>query len=119
MHKGAHWSAAYAKGDLRPNEVKLINAMLGCIGTIIIGMAAMYGVAGATGFISVLPFCYLGVCITIGSAVIYQSRTFSTKEIVFWTIIHVLYGGCGAAFFVIEYEVAEFSFDVENRDAKQ
>lgn len=118
MHKGG-WLAAYAKGDLRPNDVKLINAMLLCFLTIIIGMGAMYGVAGATGFISTLPFCYLGVCITIGSAVIYQSRTFSVKEIAAWTFIHVLYGGAGAAFFVIEYEVSEFTIDVEKKEPLQ
>ena len=118
MHKGG-WTAAYAKGDLRPNDVKLINSMIGCVVVILIGMAAMYGIEKANGFISTLPFCYLGVCITIGSAVIYQSRSFSVKELVAWSLIHLLYGGCGAAFFVIQYEVAEFTFDVENRDKKQ
>lgn len=118
MHPGG-WTAAYGKGDLRPNDVKLINSMLLCFLAILIGMGAMYGIAGGTGFISTLPFCYLGVCITIGSAVIYQSRTFTTKEIVGWTIIHLIYAGCGAAFFVIEYEVADFEIDVEKSDPKQ
>lgn len=51
-----------------------------------------------TGFMRVLPSIYLVFCILTGSSVIYQSRNFTTKEIIIWVVVHVVYSGFGAAF---------------------
>ena len=63
----------------------------------------------ATGLVYSIPFIYIAICVMIASAVIYQSRTFYNKELVYWAIVNVLYIICGVIYFIYEFEMKEFS----------
>lgn len=63
----------------------------------------------ATGLVYSVPHVYITICVLIASAVIYQSRTFAIKEIVYWGIVQVLYIIVGVVYFIYEFEVKEFS----------
>lgn len=62
-----------------------------------------------TGLVYSIPFPYVAVCMMIASSVIYQSRTFATKEVVYWALINAAYLACGLIYFMYEFEVKEFS----------
>lgn len=67
----------------------------------------------------VIPVFYLFVSLLIGSTVIYQSRSFTKKETVYWTVVNVLYIGAGCAYFVWKYNFADFVYDLEKRERSQ
>jgi hypothetical protein len=63
-----------------------------------------------TGLVYSIPFPYVAICLLIASSVIYQSRTFDTKELAYWALINVAYLACGVIYFVYEFDLNEFSF---------
>jgi hypothetical protein len=63
-----------------------------------------------TGLVYSIPFPYISICMLIASSVIYQSRTFATKELVYWGLINGAFLICGVIYFIYEFEVKEFSF---------
>jgi hypothetical protein len=71
------------------------------------------------GAITIWPLIYTFICAMLGSAVIYQSRKFTVKEYVIWCGINAIYLGIGLAFFIVQYEVSEFTYDLEKRTTKQ
>mmetsp|Transcript_25040 Transcript_25040/g.38850 ORF Transcript_25040/g.38850 Transcript_25040/m.38850 type:complete len:213 (+) Transcript_25040:2519-3157(+) len=113
------WIAGYQAGDLRPNDIQFLHAIVGSIGCFFLLFIIAGAYDGAVGFISPFPMLYIMLCFLIGSTVIYQSRDFSTKEMVYWGIINLTYLVIGMGFFMWEYEVAEFTIDVTKSDAKQ
>ena len=62
-----------------------------------------------TGLVYSIPFPYVTICGLIGSAVIYQSRTFDNKEIIYWGLINLAYLICGVIYFIYEFELKEMS----------
>ena len=67
----------------------------------------------------VIPFFYIFVSLLIGSTVIYQSRPFTKKETIYWTLVNVLYIVAGCAYFVWKYDFADFVYDVKKRNRSQ
>lgn len=45
----------------------------------------------------------------IASAVIYQSRTFDTKELIYWGVVQALYLIIGVIYFIYAFEVKDMS----------
>lgn len=112
-YKGSYY-AAYADKALRPNDMQYINSMIGffiCFILMVLFMMAMVEDA-KLGFIMCLPMFYITILFLIASTIVHQSRSFSNKELVYWILINVVYFGFGLAFFIVEYEVSEFTIDV-------
>ena len=109
--KKIHWSKALIERQLRPNDLNLIYSLVGAfvfwVGMTIAMMLTL--VDKATGLVYSIPFPYVAVCMLITASVIYQSRTFVTKELVYWGLINAAYMICGIIYFVYEFELKEFS----------
>jgi hypothetical protein len=82
-------------------------------------IALLAAVDGETGAISSMPILYIIVCTTLAITVISQSRAFSTVELIIWIVINILYLGLGMSFFVYQYEVSTFKYDLNSRSEKQ
>jgi hypothetical protein len=91
--------------------MEFINSLFGAFAFWILATITMISSSpdAATGLVYSIPFLYVTVCVMIASAVIYQSRTFETKELVYWGVTNVLYLAIGVAYFVYEFEFKEFS----------
>jgi hypothetical protein len=76
------------------------------VGTVIMMSTAE---TAAQGLVFSVPFVYVTVCVMIASAVIYQSRTFSTKELIYWGVIQALYLIVGVVYFVYAFEIKDMS----------
>jgi len=64
-------------------------------------MWTLYGMMGqAAGIMVVIPAYYFTICLNLASTVIYQSRTFTVKELVLWCIINVLYILAGVLYWI-------------------
>lgn len=105
--------------ELRPNDMNFIGSIVvGFIFFIILG-SVLLGVGDELqGAITIWPLIYIFICVMIGSAAIYQSRKFTIAEYVIWCVINAIYLGIGLAFFIVQYEVSEFSYDLDKRDVK-
>ena len=119
-HKYPNAFEAFKNQALRPNTQQFFNAMIVFVAGFIILVAASMGVLGAgIGFISCQPILYVCCLYLIGSTVVYQSRTFSIKELIMWIVLNVVYFVVGIVYFIVQYEVAEFTFDVTQKSAAQ
>ena len=67
----------------------------------------------------VLPAFFITICLLLASTVIYQSRTFTGKELALWIVVNVVYVAAGAAYFVYKYEVSTFSYSPSERHPRQ
>ena len=87
--KKIHWTTAFSNKTLRPNDMQFIFSLLGAFVAWVIGTIIMMSTAesAAQGLVYSVPFIYVTVCVMIASAVIYQSRTFATKELVYWGVV--------------------------------
>lgn len=119
MHKNSACSALTA-GDLRPNDYKIIFSMSASLVFWIVLMSCLLGlVDGETGAISSTPLLYIGVCALLASSAVYQSRAFSMLELGLWIGVNVFYIGFGVAFFIYQYEVSTFKYDLNSRSRAQ
>lgn len=119
MHKDSACSALTA-GELRPNDYKLIFSMSAALIFWIILASCLLGiVSGETGAISSMPLLYIGVCLFVASSAVYQNRAFTMKELIVWIVVNVLYIALGISFFIYQYEVSEFTYDLTKRDVVQ
>lgn len=105
---------------LRPNTQQLLNSMIVFLISFIILTGASMGVLGAgLGFISCQPVLYVCILYFIGTTVVHQSRPFKKIELGFWLFLNILYFIAGVVFFIVQYEMSEFTFDVTKRSAAQ
>jgi hypothetical protein len=111
--KHKSYYTAYMKGALRPNDMNYINSMLGfIICFLVLTLINMIVMGAGLGFISCQPIFYVCVLFLIATTVIYQSRPFYYKELVYWGLVNIIYLGVGILFFIYQYEVSEFTIDV-------
>lgn len=97
----------------------ILSVTVGTIFWIILASVLLGMVTGILGSITVWPILYIFVCLLIGSAAIYQSRSFVTLEYVLWLFITGIYLTIGIVFFIVNYEVSEFTYELENRTELQ
>ena len=109
--KKIHWTSAFFSKTLRPNDMQFIYSLIGAFVTWLIGTIIMMATAesAAQGLVYSIPFVYVTVCVMIASAVIYQSRTFETKELVYWGVVQGLYLIIGVIYFIYAFEIKEMS----------
>lgn len=119
MHNDS-WFSALRAGDLRPNDYRFVfSTAAATFLWILTEVLLLILVEGETGAISALPIIYVGVSIMIMLAVISQGRPFKINEYIIWVSVNVIYLGIGVAFFIVKYEVSEFTIDVTKRSEKQ
>ena len=98
--------------QLRPNDLNFIYSLVGAflfwLAMTISMMVSL--IDKPTGLVYSIPFPYVAICLLIASSVIYQSRNFETKELVYWGLINAAYLICGVIYFVYEFDLKDFSF---------
>lgn len=118
MHDDS-WISAFVAKDLRPNDYRFwISTSASLFFWIVTEILLLVLVDGETGAISAMPLLYVGVSIMIMLSVISQGRPFKFIEYIIWISINVFYLGIGVAFFIIKYEVSEFTIDVTKKSEK-
>lgn len=72
---------------------------------------------GNLGAISCMPMAYVFVLVTQMSAVIYQHRNFTWKELILWIVVNALYLSNGAGFAIKTYSpyFKNFTMDLKKR----
>lgn len=105
------WIFAFFKKQLRPNDYNFIFSLVGAfVFWIAMTISMMVSMENRlTGLVYSIPFPYITICMLIASAVIYQSRTFHVKELIYWGLITSAYLVCGVIYFVYEFELKEMS----------
>jgi hypothetical protein len=76
---------------------------------------------GNLGAISCMPLAYIFVLVTQMSAVIYQHRNFTWKELILWIVVNALYVSNGAGFVIKTYQpyFKLFTMDLKKRVKQQ
>ena len=96
-----NWLTAFRAGDLRPHDYKVIISFTVCYLALFILMWTLYGMMdSAAGIMLICPAYYFTICLNLASTVIYQSRTFTVKELVLWCVINVLYILAGVLYWI-------------------
>ena len=116
MH--GHWTTAYYNKALRPHDYEVINSFAVCYFTLFILMFILYGMFESNktiAFMLIIPVYYITICLNLASSVIYQSRTFTTKELGLWIVVNFIFVGCGILYFILKYEIADFHYDTSKR----
>jgi hypothetical protein len=113
------YKAFFAKA-LRPNDYQFFQSLFVFIQSMIgLTVGNMVSIRPGLGFICSLPPFYIGLSILIGTSVIYQVRTFSIRELVYWILLNLLYLTAGLVYFIVKYEVNTFTIDVSKRSETQ
>ena len=82
----------------------------------IVMLIALYvNLKDAVAIVIILPVIFVAICFLIASTVIYQSRTFTSKELALWVAVNVVYVAAGASYFVYKYEISTFKYDPSER----
>lgn len=114
--------AAYNSGELRPNDYSFYRSLqisfLSWVGLLVGLLLASSGNLGA---VACVPIIYAAACFVLANTVIYQSRSFSGKELCLWITVQLLYLTNGIAFFIMTYGkyFEKFTYDVSKRPKEQ
>ena len=101
---------------MRPNDYAFIYSLFLALVAWVCLLGGLLGTtSGALGAVIVIPMAYLGISYILASSVLYQSRAFTWKELIFWIIITVIYFGLSLAYFFVKFQVKNFKFTLNQR----
>lgn len=111
LKSGKSWVKAMQKGQLRPNDMYILwSGLLALIAWLGMAISLFVQYQSMIGLVYTFPFIYVGATLTVGSSVIYQSRTFTKGELAGWGLVNILYLALGVGWFIYDFELSDFDF---------
>ena len=101
---------------MRPNDYAFIHSLFWAFAAWACLLGGLLGTTGgALGAVIAVPMAYLGISYILAASVLYQSRVFTWKELIFWIILTVIYFGLSLAYFFVKFQVKNFKFTLNQR----